>query len=219
MARPNPSPPEDNPPEPPELEALRARLEPLWKAKYGAIGVGTSYGFASIAEIDSGAAPRWQLNVYVDPARATGLPSEVEGFRVLVMGLPVAQRRAAARAANPALPWIPGAIARADLRVPLRVDGLLARSMPECRFARSVEELARATVGKAVTEAHVPPLGASVVCRFYTRPRGGIGVECSSASETAADTVARALDAFWRVDAQTYGGENVMKWRALTRGR
>lgn len=115
--------------------------------------------------------------------------------------------------------WIPGATARADLRVPLRVDGLLARSMPECRFTGSAEELARATVGKAITEANVPPLDAEVECRFYTRPGGEIGVACSSASEIAADTVARALDAFWRVDAQTYNGENVMKWRALARQR
>lgn len=116
------------------------------------------------------------------------------------------------------LPWIHGAEVRVDLRVPLRVDGLLARSMPECRFTRSAVELARATVGKAVTEAQVPPLGAVVTCRFYAVAPGGVGAECSSANEVAADTVARALDAFWRVDAREYGGENVAKWRAIVRG-
>jgi len=188
--------------------------------------------------------PKAEAAMRALPKQVDGYPVRLMGpVRALRAGAASAPRRAnpprsAARqvAYPPATPpnqgrtWIPEAWVIASWTP----QGLLVAGLPLAlvaavpltpeggfeRWKLTPSTLARATLAKSLVEeptAQKAPPGTSVTCKFYWRD-GAPGAECSSLSAPQAEKVGHALERFWEVDAASYRGENIAKWKRLARG-
>jgi hypothetical protein len=223
---------------PPHLTELAKRLTAEWRphgVSWGTgFGLDDPYGGSDVAtwglfaylpdHLLQGPTQRWQL-----------LPKRIGGFPVRIRGIARALGAVPADASPSWSPsWLPGATAEV-LWTPAPL--VLLPSSPELAeltkwlegpsaarpAARqdSAGALARGTLQKALDEAPVrprPPHGTRVACRFFWRD-GAPGAECSCGDAAVARRVSVALERFWEVDLQRFGGENIAKWKKIATQR